>query len=63
MQGDDSDLSIGGGGSGGVDHFVVDSGNHIHLTSPNVDFSQNSPLDELRFAFSLRLLPIRYEVN
>ena len=33
MQGDDSDLSIGGGGSGGVDHFVVDSGNHIHLTS------------------------------
>ena len=53
MQGDDSDLSIGGGGSGGVDHFVVDSGNHIHLTSPNVDFSQNSPLDELRFAFSL----------
>ena len=53
MQGDDSDLSIDGGGSGGVDHFVVDSGNHIHLTSPNVDFSQNSPLDELRFAFSL----------
>jgi len=53
MQGDDSDLSIGGGGSGGVDNFVVDSGNHIHLTSPNVDFSQNSPLDELRFAFSL----------
>ena len=53
MQGDDSDLSIGGGGYGGVDNFVVDSGNHIHLTSPNVDFSQNSPLDELRFAFSL----------
>ena len=53
MQGDDSDLSIGGGGSGGVDHFVVDSGNHIHLTSPSVDFSQNSPTDELRFAFSL----------
>jgi hypothetical protein len=53
MQGDDSDLSIGGGGSVGVDNFVVDSGNHIHLTSPNVDFSQNSPLDELRFAFSL----------
>ena len=53
MQGDDSDLSIDGGGSGGVDHFVVDSGNHIHLTSPSVDFSQNSPTDELRFAFSL----------
>ena len=53
MQGDDSDLSIDGGGSGGVDHFVVDSGNHIHLTSPSVDFSQNSPTDELRLAFSL----------
>jgi len=53
MQGDDSDLSIGGGGSGGVDHFVVDSGNHIHLTSPNVDFSKNSPIDELRLAFSV----------
>lgn len=53
MQGDDSDLSLDGGGSGGVDHLVVDSGNHIHLTSPNVDFSQNSPIDELRFAFSL----------
>ncbi len=52
MQGDDSDLSLDGG-SGGVDNFVVDSGNHIHLTSPSVDFSQNSPTDELRFAFSL----------
>jgi len=53
MQGDDSDLSLGGGGSGGVDNIVIDSGNHIHLTSPNVDFSGNSPIDELRFAFSL----------
>ncbi len=52
MQGDDSDLSLDGG-SGGVNNFVVDSGNHIHLTSPSVDFSQNSPTDELRFAFSL----------
>ena len=53
MQGDDSDLSLDGGGSGGVDNLVVDSGNHIHLTSPNVNFSENSPIDELRFAFSL----------
>ena len=53
MQGDDSDLSLGGGGSGGVDNIVIDSGNHIHLTSPNVDFSRNSPIDELRLAFSL----------
>ena len=53
MQGDDSDLSLDGEGSGGVDHFVVDSGNHIHLTSPSVDFSKNSPIDELRLAFSV----------
>ena len=53
MQGDDSDLSLGGGGSGGVDNIVIDSGNHIHLTSPNVDFSRNSPRDELKLAFSL----------
>ena len=53
MQGDDSDLSLNGEGSGGVDHIVIDSGNHIHLTSPNVDFSKNSPIDELRLAFSL----------
>ena len=53
MQGDDSDLSLGGGGSGGVDNIVIDSGNHIHLTSPNVDFSKNSPIDELKLAFSL----------
>ena len=53
MQGDDSDLSLDGGGSGGVDHIVIDSGNHIHLTSPSVDFTQNSPTDELRLAFSL----------
>jgi hypothetical protein len=53
IQGNDSDLSLDGGGSGGVDHIVIDSGNHIHLTSPSVDFSKNSPTDELRFAFSL----------
>jgi hypothetical protein len=52
MQGDDSDLSDADG-SGAEEHIAIDSGNHIHLTSPNVDFSQNSPLDELRFAFSL----------
>ena len=53
MQGDDSDLSDADGSGVGDEHIAVDSGNHIHLTSPNVDFSQNSPLDELRFAFSL----------
>jgi hypothetical protein len=53
IQGNDSDLSLDGGGSGGVDHIVIDSGNHIHLASPNVDFTQNAPTDELRLAFSL----------
>jgi len=54
IQGDDSDLTLDGGGSGGVDNIVIEDGsNHIHLTAPNVDFSKNSPTDELRFAFSL----------
>jgi hypothetical protein len=36
------------------DHFVVEEGsNHIHLTGANVDFIRNSPIDELRLAFSL----------
>ena len=48
IQGDDSALTVSGG------HFVVGSGsNHIHLTGPQVDFSRNSPKDELRLAFSL----------
>jgi hypothetical protein len=54
IQGDDSDLTLDGGGSGGVDHIIVEDGsNHIHLTGPNVDFTRNSPTDELRLAFSL----------
>lgn len=48
MQGDDAALTVSGG------HFVVGSGsNHIHLTGANVDFTRNSPIDELRLAFSL----------
>lgn len=46
--------SYSSGGSINVNHFIVNTGsNHIHLTSPNVDFSKNSPIDELRLAFSL----------
>jgi hypothetical protein len=42
------------GGSIATTHFIVNTGsNHINLTNPNVDFSQNSPLDEIRLAFSL----------
>jgi len=48
IQGDDSNLTLSAG------HLVVQAGsNHLHLTSPNVDFSRNSPIDELRLAFSL----------
>jgi hypothetical protein len=48
IQGDDSNLTLSAG------HLVIQSGsNHLHLTSPNVDFSRNSPIDELRLAFSL----------
>ena len=54
VQGDHSDLSLDGGGSGGVDHIVIEPGsNHIHLSRPNVDFTKNSPTDELRLAFCL----------
>lgn len=48
IRGDQSDLSFQDG------HIEIASGsNHIHLNSPNVDFTQNSPTDELRFAFSV----------
>jgi hypothetical protein len=54
IQGDDADLTLDGGGSGGVDNIVIEPGsNHIHLARPNVDFTKNSPTDELRLAFSL----------
>jgi hypothetical protein len=54
IQGDDADLTISEESGPTEDHFVVESGsNHIHLTSPQVDFSRNSPKDELRLAFCL----------
>jgi hypothetical protein len=54
MRGDDADLTISSESGPGQDHFVIEDGsNHIHLTGPNVDFSKNSPIDELRLAFSI----------
>jgi hypothetical protein len=42
------------GGSTTVTHFYIESGsNHIHLTGTQVDFSKNSPGDELKLAFSV----------
>ena len=54
MQGDDADLTISEDSGPTQDHFVIEAGsNHIHLTGANVDFTRNSPTDELRLAFSL----------
>jgi hypothetical protein len=48
IRGDDANLGYSSG------HLVVNSGsNHIHLTGVDVDFTRNSPTDELRLAFSL----------
>jgi hypothetical protein len=48
MRGDDATLTVSDG------HFVIGAGsNHIHYTRPSVNFGQNSPLDELRLAFSV----------
>ena len=48
MRGDDANLTTSGG------HFVIGSGsNHIHYTNPSVDFSRNSPTDQIRLAFSV----------
>lgn len=48
IAGNDSDLSYTDG------HIVVNEGsNHIHLTGVNVDFSKNSPTDELKLSFSV----------
>ena len=54
IQGDDSDITISEDSGPTLDRFVIEAGsNHIHLTGPDVDFSKNSPIDELRLAFSL----------
>lgn len=54
IQGDDSDITINEESGAAQDHFVIEAGsNHIHLTGANIDFTRNSPTDELRLAFSL----------
>jgi hypothetical protein len=54
IQGDDSDLTIDTSTGSSAGHFVIESGsNHIHLTGADVNFSRNSPIDELRLAFSI----------
>ena len=54
VRGDDANLTISSTPGPTQGHFVVGNGsNHIHLTGPNIDFSKNSPIDELRLAFSI----------
>jgi hypothetical protein len=54
MQGDTADLTIDASTGSSEGHFVIESGSyHIHLTNPKVNFSENSPIDELRLAFAL----------
>jgi len=54
IQGDDADITISEESGAAQDHFVIEAGsNHIHLTGASVDFTRNSPTDELRLAFSL----------
>lgn len=54
IQGDDADITINEESGAAQDHFIIEPGsNHIHLTGANVDFTRNSPTDQLRLAFSL----------
>jgi hypothetical protein len=54
MRGDDADITIDMSTGSPSGHFYVEPGsNHIHLTNPDVDFTRNSPTDELRLAFSI----------
>lgn len=54
IQGDESDLTISEESGPSQDHFVIENGsNHIRLTGANIDLSRNSPVDQLRLAFSL----------
>lgn len=54
MRGDDANLTISSTPGPTLNHFVInENSNHIHLTGPNVDFSKNSPIDELRLSFSI----------
>jgi hypothetical protein len=54
IQGDDADITINEESGPTQGQLVAEPGsNHIHLTGANVDFTRNSPTDELRLAFSL----------
>ena len=53
IQGNTSDLDINAVAGPTYGHFDITSGSHIHLTGVDIDFTKNSPIDELRLAFSI----------
>jgi len=54
IRGDEADLTISTESDETLDHFVIEDGsNYIRLTGASVDFTRNSPIDELRLAFSI----------
>jgi hypothetical protein len=54
IQGDNANISISEESGAAQDHFVIEPGSsHIHLTGASVDFTRNSPTDELRLSFSI----------
>jgi hypothetical protein len=52
IRGDMSDLDVITESGPTQDHFSI-SGSHIHVTGVDIDLTKNSPIDELRLAFSL----------
>ena len=54
IQGDEANLTVSEDSGPTQDHFVVEeNSNYIRLTGGTFDFDKNSPIDELRLAFSL----------
>jgi hypothetical protein len=54
IQGDEANITISEDSGPTQDHFVIEEdSNYIRLTGGTFDFDKNSPIDELRLAFSL----------
>jgi hypothetical protein len=54
IQGDQANLKLNEESGDLQNNFVVeDESNHIHLSGTSLDFTRNSPIDELRLSFSL----------
>jgi hypothetical protein len=54
VQGDTSNITLNEDSGPGSDSFVVEDGsNHIRISGASIDLSKNSPIDQLRLAFSL----------